>query len=171
MNYKLVLFDRDGTLNVRIKSGYVLSEHQLIFPSDISFLRKLSAKMVAIVTNQACVNKGFVSHSRVQEITSSLAQFFNESIELAIFICPHDESSGCVCRKPRPFLLESAIEYFEVQKNEAVFIGDSKSDAEAALNAGIDFRAVCWDSVCWHENCLHTLENVAKFLNMEVSGK
>jgi len=165
MKYKMVVFDRDGTLNIREEGGYVLSKSQLKFPPDIQCLQSLSVNMIAIVTNQACVEKGLVSHEEVIAITSLISQFFSNKTRLRIFMCPHIESSECLCRKPKPFLILKAIEHFGISKSEVVFVGDSKTDEEAALNAGIDFLAVCWDSECWYGNCLHTLKEVTEFLN------
>jgi D-glycero-D-manno-heptose 1,7-bisphosphate phosphatase len=171
MNYKLALFDRDGTLNTRVRNGYVLSRDQLKFPVDVHVLKHLSVRSVGIVTNQACVEMKLVSLKGVYEITSELTTLFHEETLLSFYVCPHDKSSMCECRKPKPRLIEKAIEDFKITKSETVFIGDSKSDAEAAARAEVDFYAVCWDSICWYRNCLHDLSNVVNFLNEGVPKK
>jgi phosphoglycolate phosphatase len=41
--------------------------------------------------------------------------------------------------KPEPDMLLKCLVHFNIQKSEAVFIGDSISDRDAAANAGIDY--------------------------------
>ncbi|NND54328.1 MAG: HAD-IIIA family hydrolase, partial [Gammaproteobacteria bacterium] len=54
-----------------------------------------------------------------------------------IFICPHAPDDGCDCRKPKPGLLLQAAEYFACGLQNMVFVGDKKSDVEAANAAGV----------------------------------
>jgi HAD superfamily hydrolase (TIGR01662 family) len=44
-------------------------------------------------------------------------------------------------RKPQPGMLLSALQYFNIEADNALFIGDYETDAEAAISAGIPF---CW---------------------------
>jgi len=44
--------------------------------------------------------------------------------------------------KPDPEMLLKCIDYFDLKKEECVYIGDSDSDMQAAANAGIDFIRV-----------------------------
>lgn len=44
--------------------------------------------------------------------------------------------------KPHPGMLLKCIEHFNVLKNEAIYLGDSATDREAAVNAGIDYLQV-----------------------------
>ena len=53
----------------------------------------------------------------------------------AIFFCPHTPDAGCECRKPAPGLLRSVSLRFGLSLNSIPFIGDSKSDVEAARAA------------------------------------
>ena len=45
--------------------------------------------------------------------------------------------------KPAPEGIEAALAYFSVPREAALYTGDSRVDAEAAQNAGVDFAAVC----------------------------
>lgn len=48
-------------------------------------------------------------------------------------------SSDLSWRKPRPGMLLTACETFDVRRDEAIFVGDHQTDAEAAEAAGVDF--------------------------------
>lgn len=52
-----------------------------------------------------------------------------------IFFCPHLPDARCECRKPAPGLLRSISLRFALPLIEIPFIGDTKSDVEAALAA------------------------------------
>lgn len=41
--------------------------------------------------------------------------------------------------KPHPEMLHKCIEFFGIQKTEAIYLGDTASDQAAAFNAGIDY--------------------------------
>ncbi|MFA5522731.1 MAG: HAD family hydrolase [Tissierellales bacterium] len=47
-------------------------------------------------------------------------------------------------KKPAPDLIFKALELLEVEKDDAVYIGDSDVDANTALNANMDFIGVSW---------------------------
>jgi phosphoglycolate phosphatase len=44
--------------------------------------------------------------------------------------------------KPRPDMLLKCLDHFGVEKDDAVYLGDSPADHEAAVRAGIDFLRV-----------------------------
>jgi len=45
-------------------------------------------------------------------------------------------SDGCVCRKPKPFLIRKAAEEFDLDLPRSYFIGDHAKDMEAGRSAG-----------------------------------
>ncbi len=47
--------------------------------------------------------------------------------------------------KPHPEMLLKCIEFFGIQKTEAIYLGDTPSDEAAAFNAGIDYLWVGGD--------------------------
>ena len=55
----------------------------------------------------------------------------------AFYVCPHDASVNCDCRKPKPGLILQAIKDFGSAKQDVVLVGDSVTDVEAAKNAGV----------------------------------
>lgn len=59
--------------------------------------------------------------------------------ETRIEICVCDERIACGCRKPAPGMLLRLLEHYGVSPEEALFVGDLDSDAEAARRAGVAF--------------------------------
>ena len=53
-----------------------------------------------------------------------------------IYICPHESSEGCKCRKPNTQLLESAAIKNNLTLKNCVVIGDRWSDMLAAAKVG-----------------------------------
>jgi HAD superfamily hydrolase (TIGR01662 family) len=51
--------------------------------------------------------------------------------------CPHRPDEGCACRKPGTAMLERAAGVTGITLQRSAFIGDSRSDIEAAKNAGM----------------------------------
>ena len=61
-----------------------------------------------------------------------------------IYFCPHGWDENCECRKPKPGMLNQAIEDFNLTRKFLIFIGDEQTDIQAAKAAniiGIEFDA------------------------------
>ena len=76
-NYDLVIFDRDGVINLAPKEGerYILSGKDLeLNPVIIDFILGLQGKSVAtcVATNQQCVGKGIISAEQLREIHDAI---------------------------------------------------------------------------------------------------
>lgn len=95
--------------------------------------------MVVVVSNQRGVARGIMAekvvHQINDEINKKLAKF-NTSIE-KFYSCFHDDLDNCDCRKPKPGLLLKAAKELEIDLSSSWMIGDSLSDKEAALSAGL----------------------------------
>ncbi|HYF97792.1 MAG TPA: HAD-IIIA family hydrolase, partial [Coxiellaceae bacterium] len=90
--------------------------------------------LVTIATNQSGVGRGYYDLATLEKIhlkmTNELA-LVGGHLE-GIYFCPHTPDDRCVCRKPRPGLLLKIAENFGISLANAVFIGDSLRDVEAA---------------------------------------
>jgi len=159
---KLVMFDRDGTLNRKIDNHYLLSENQIVTSPDMLEIKRIVELgfKISVVSNQACISKKLIDKLKVIEITKTVLKSVIDIPEEEIFICGHLDSDKCLCRKPMPGLIHQCLEYFNLNPSEAIMIGDSISDSNAASNAGVQFIGVCWDSTCMGSGCLHTIKNV-----------
>jgi D-glycero-D-manno-heptose 1,7-bisphosphate phosphatase len=54
-----------------------------------------------------------------------------------IYYCPHGPDDGCSCRKPEPGLLLQIQQDLDINPSEAVLVGDSLRDLQAATSFGI----------------------------------
>ena len=138
---KYVLLDRDGVINQRIQGGYVTAWEQFVFaPGALEGLRLLALGgfSAVVVSNQACVGKGFITSSDLDEITCRFLKRVEEHggrIE-AVYYCPHRKDEGCKCRKPEPGLLLEAQRRHQFSFASTFLVGDSETDLLAAHAVG-----------------------------------
>jgi D-glycero-D-manno-heptose 1,7-bisphosphate phosphatase len=142
LHIELVLLDRDGVLNVNRDGGVLGVEQWTWLPGSVeafSLLASLSPRLM-IVTNQAAIGRGLLSHSGLADIhRHMIAGLPAMSFTMDdIFYCPHRPEDGCHCRKPRPGLVTAALATTGVRSNRTVLIGDHETDIAAAAEAG------CW---------------------------
>jgi len=134
MNQKrFVVLDRDGTINV--EREYLSDPGQLeLLPgvaSGLRHLRKLGLGLV-VITNQSGISRGFFDWACLDLIHQRLCGLLAaEGIQLdGIYVCPHQSSDGCTCRKPQPELLEKSAREHHFKPCEAFVIGDKIIDIE-----------------------------------------
>ena len=140
-----VFFDRDGTLNE--DPGYLGDPNHLkLFPhtgEGLSILKNnLNFKLV-VISNQSGIARGLISKEMVDSVNSEiniLLKKDNVSID-AFYYCPsHPEFSSkedCWCRKPSPELVFKAAKDFKIDLTKSYFVGDSVTDIECGMNAGL----------------------------------
>jgi len=162
----VVIFDRDGTLNARIRGGYLLNAKEIQRPNDLEVLKLLIYPRfrIAIASNQACISKGLIDISGVRALTKAVLGPILSLDDSQIFICGHQERDNCLCRKPKSKLLDDCLHFYSADPEKSFFIGDSQSDKEAATNAGVNFMGVCWDGECLGFGCSHTLSEAIRLI-------
>ncbi len=138
---RLVLLDRDGVINVD-SADYILAPDDWVpLPGSVPAIARLNraAIAVAVCTNQSAVGRGMLTPATLAAIHSRMdAVLANDGAHIdRLFYCPHAPDAGCHCRKPAPGLVEQALAAFAVRPDEALFIGDSGRDLEAARQAGV----------------------------------
>ncbi|NVJ65841.1 MAG: D-glycero-beta-D-manno-heptose 1,7-bisphosphate 7-phosphatase [Gammaproteobacteria bacterium] len=139
---KVVVLDRDGVIN-HDSDAYIKSPEEWIpIAGSLAAIAKLNQKYkVAIATNQSGIGRGFydelVLDSMHQKMQILLADK-NGNIDHIEF-CPHHPDDGCDCRKPKTLMLQKIADKFDCDPSEMVFIGDSKSDYECALEFDCTF--------------------------------
>ena len=147
---KIAFLDRDGVINHDY--GYVHKYEDFDFTykclDGLKTIIKLGFSIV-IVTNQAGIAKGYFSEEEYHELTYRyLTEFEKHGIQiLSVEHCPHHIDSlipiyrrNCPRRKPKPGMLNHIIEKYNVNVSESFLVGDSLSDIEAAIAAGINTR-------------------------------
>ena len=147
-NNKLVLLDRDGVINEDVGSPGVTTVEQLRLTQNagkaIGRLKR-AGYPVALITNQSCVGKGLISHEYLmKDIMATLQKMVLEEDPDAywddIFVCTSTTDVVDKRRKPNPGMILEACKIFQVPPEEAVFVGDTISDMQAAVRAGVPMR-------------------------------
>lgn len=151
--------DRDGVI-IENRDDYVKSHREIRYiPGALEAIAKISAMPVKIiiVTNQSAIGRGIISNEVVDGINKEIV---NKIVENGgriddVYVCPHIPSDNCNCRKPRPGLINDAIEEYEIDRKNSYFVGDHLTDLMAAKGAGVvpalvlSGRANCVESDEW----------------------
>lgn len=136
---RAVFFDRDGVLNkaiVREGRPYPPKDFsEFVFEDDADSLRSLAdaIPLMFVVSNQPDVARGTQVRQTVEELNALLAA------KLPItqhYVCYHDDSDGCDCRKPLPGLLLQAAREYDIDLAESYMVGDRWRDIAAGAAAG-----------------------------------
>jgi D-glycero-D-manno-heptose 1,7-bisphosphate phosphatase len=170
MSVKTVFIDRDGVINLN-RSDHVKSWNEFEFlPNALTGLALLANHGFDsfIVTNQAIVGRGLVSHGELDTIhdrmRAAIAAYGGCITD--VLACPHRPDEGCDCRKPAPGLLFRARTHYGVDLGEALLIGDHPNDLEAARRAGcrsilvLSGRVSHWPSPDLPAGCLAVLPDL-----------
>jgi histidinol-phosphate phosphatase family protein len=142
-----LFLDRDGVLNRQVEGDYVRSWRHFEWLSRTPLaLQKLAewAPHLVVVTNQQGIGKGLMSADDVAVIHQHLqAGLASVGVAIDAFqVCPHLESGGCNCRKPRPGLvLDWLRQHPDTEPSLSIVVGDSQSDLELARNVAAEVGA------------------------------
>lgn len=141
-HHKILLLDRDGTLNVKPERGeYVnsISEFQWI-ESSRDALRILGEKGFSfiIISNQAGVATGATKLEDLNKINEYIrAEFLNLGLRLIeIYVCTDHWNSESEFRKPNPGMFFAAAIDHKFRLDHSIYVGDDIRDAVAAKNTG-----------------------------------
>jgi D-glycero-D-manno-heptose 1,7-bisphosphate phosphatase len=140
MPIKLVILDRDGTIN-RASDEFVKSPdewHPL--PGALEAIGRLNHAgfHVVLATNQSGLGRGLFDMAALNAVHAHMLKSLaavGGRID-AIFYCPHAPDEGCACRKPAPGLLHQIQERYGVDLKGVPYVGDSLRDMQAAQAAG-----------------------------------
>jgi D-glycero-D-manno-heptose 1,7-bisphosphate phosphatase len=136
----LVVLDRDGVINedsgAFIKS---VAEWRPIRGSLEAIAALTRAGMrVAVVTNQSGVGRGLLTEETLAAIHRHMIEAIRRAGgELAgVYYCPHHPDAGCECRKPKTALLRELERDLGSSLKGVPFVGDRRSDIDAADAVG-----------------------------------
>lgn len=137
---KLVILDRDGVIN-EDSAAFIKSpaEWRPIAGSLEAIVRlKHAGFRVVVASNQSGLARGlldydslFAIHDKMSRMLADLGAHLD-----GVFFCPHGPDDGCDCRKPAIGLFEDISRRFGGSMAGCPFIGDSRSDLDAAAAAG-----------------------------------
>jgi D-glycero-D-manno-heptose 1,7-bisphosphate phosphatase len=137
---KLVILDRDGTINAD-RDDFVKSADEWVpLPGALEAISRLNHAgwHTVIATNQSGLARGFFDMAALNAIHLAMNQALAQvggRID-AVFFCPHGASQGCQCRKPLPGLFHLIAERYGVQMKDVPVVGDSLRDLQAGAAVG-----------------------------------
>lgn len=134
---KLLILDRDGVIN-QDSDAYIKSLDEWIpIPSAITAIAQLSKAgwTIAVATNQSGIARGYYDLAALESMHRRLRELVAEQGgELGVIAyCPHGPDDGCDCRKPKPGMLHQIARHYGVDLHGTWFVGDTRSDLDAAL--------------------------------------
>jgi D-glycero-D-manno-heptose 1,7-bisphosphate phosphatase len=134
---KLLILDRDGVINYD-SDDYIKSVDEWIaLPGAIDAIADLSKAgwTVAVATNQSGLARGYYDLDTLDAMHQRLRQLVAEQGgEVGLIVhCPHGPDDGCACRKPKPGMLQTIAEHYDVSLAGVWFVGDSLGDLQAAV--------------------------------------
>lgn len=139
---KIILIDRDGTINVKAEPGQYITQWSEFRwePHTRAAMKRLAALgfEFIVITNQAGIARGMVSAESVQEIHQRMTQeLAGDGITVrAVYMSPHHWNDNSFTRKPAPGMFFQAAQEHLVRLDHCLYIGDDERDCVAAANAG-----------------------------------
>lgn len=138
---RIVMLDRDGTINARPPRGeYVTSWDRFLWIDDtVDALEQLAGHgfRFIVVSNQAGIARGMLDANVVADINRRMvAELGARGIQvLDVYVCPHHWDEHCRCRKPEAGLFFDAARDHLLRMDRTVYVGDDPRDCRAAFNA------------------------------------
>ena len=137
---KLVILDRDGTINEDSPDFIKSVAEWKPIPGSLEAIARLThaGYRVFIASNQSGIGRGlmdfdalFAIHDRLQRAVNELGGRID-----GIAFAPEHPDEATEMRKPAPGMLKDLARRLQVDLDQVCFIGDSMSDVEAARAAG-----------------------------------
>lgn len=140
----LIILDRDGVINEDSPNYIKSPEEWHPIPGSLEAIVRLkqAGHIVVVATNQSGVARGYYDLATLETIHKKMQQTLEAmgaSLD-AIFFCPHGPDDNCNCRKPKPGLFLQIVERFNTDFKNAIAVGDSYRDIQAAQ--AVNCRAV-----------------------------
>jgi len=137
---KAIFIDRDGVINQLVSrdggkySPRLVIDFQIFpfVPGAIKQIRE-AGYLAVVVTNQPDISRGLLKPDVLDEMHQLLRAVCQVD---AIYVCPHDDSDNCLCRKPLPGMLLQAATDLSIDISSSWMIGDRDSDIQAGQKAG-----------------------------------
>jgi len=137
---KLVILDRDGTINIDSDEFIKSPDEWIALPGALEAIARLNHAgwHVVIASNQSGLGRGLFDvvslnaiHTRMHKQLASAGGRLD-----AVFYCPHTPDDACTCRKPKPGLFEQIGERYGIDLKGVHAVGDSLRDLLAAAAVG-----------------------------------
>jgi D-glycero-D-manno-heptose 1,7-bisphosphate phosphatase len=137
---RALFVDRDGVIIADADYPGNPAAVRLLPGSAAALARARSAGYLLIgVSNQSGIGRGYYGEAdfaAVQRRVDAELAVAGGGLD-ALYYCPHAPEENCLCRKPRPGLLDEAATRFSWRVDRTWLVGDKLSDAELARTAGL----------------------------------
>ena len=140
MQTKLVILDRDGTIN-QDSDDYVKSADEWVpLPGALEAIARLNHAgwRVVVASNQSGLGRGLFDvaalnamHTKMHKLLAAVGGRID-----AVFYCPHSPEETCNCRKPLPGLYEQIGERYGMDLKGVHTVGDSLRDLQSGAAVG-----------------------------------
>src|SRR4051812_31845735 len=139
---KLVILDRDGTINADSDEFVKSPEEWQPLPGALEAIARLNHAgwHCVIASNQSGLGRGLFDVSQLNAMHAKMHKMLAEMggrID-AIFYCPHSPDENCTCRKPLPGLFEQIAERFAVDLKGVPVVGDGLRALQAGGAGGCE---------------------------------
>lgn len=140
MHSKFVILDRDGVINHDSAEFIKSPEEWVAIPNSLEAIALLNKHgfQVVIATNQSGIARGLYSLETLalihEKLKRQLSRFGGEIS--GIYYCPHGPNDSCLCRKPKPGLLQQIANDFKLNLNKTPMVGDALRDLQAGIALG-----------------------------------
>ena len=148
---KAIFLDRDGTINKYMGFLSKVGQFELLQGTAEAVAKINSSSYLAIVvTNQPVVARGECSFEELENIHKKMETDLGEQKAYLddIFVCPNHPHNGyegkiselevdCECHKPKPGMFFKAAEKYNIDLSRSWYIGDTTTDIQAGINAGL----------------------------------
>jgi D-glycero-D-manno-heptose 1,7-bisphosphate phosphatase len=135
---KAIFLDRDGTLVEDVP--YCADPAQVRVLPEVSeslrLLKEHGFKLI-IVTNQSGIGRGFFNEETFWKVQAACEQQIGPHLIDATYFCGDRPDQASARRKPGAGMLLEAARDFELDLDGCFIIGDSESDVQAGLQAGV----------------------------------
>jgi D-glycero-D-manno-heptose 1,7-bisphosphate phosphatase len=150
-----LLLDRDGVINYLIPRAGIQTSPRSI--DEFSFLGDFVQFMsrcelldlrIFVITNQPDLSRGLIELSALESIHNYISASFPRVEKF--YTCPHTSNQNCLCRKPKPGLVEQCLLEHDLKPSQTLVVGDSWVDIMAGRGAGCSTalleRPYSWDA-------------------------
>ncbi len=139
---KLVILDRDGTINEDSAEFVKTPEEWRPLPGALEAIARLNHAgwHVVIASNQSGLGRGLFEVSTLNAMHDKMHKMLaavGARVD-AVFYCPHAPEEGCHCRKPEPGLFEQIGERYGIELAGLPAVGDTERDVLGAARAGCE---------------------------------
>jgi D-glycero-D-manno-heptose 1,7-bisphosphate phosphatase len=140
MNNKLVILDRDGTINQDSDDFIKSPEEWIPLPGALEAIARLNHAgwQVVVASNQSGLGRGLFDMATLNAMHAKMNKHLSAvggRID-ALFFCPHGPEDKCPCRKPLPGLFEQIAERLGMDLKGTHVVGDSLRDLQAGVAVG-----------------------------------